>query len=143
MTKQLQLKIITPERIVLDELVQQVTLPTVEGEITILPDHVPLISQLASGDVVAMVGGEYVPMAVSGGFIEISNNIVSILADFAEQVTEISETVLENARTRAEELMKKKHDAQDVDFETFEGELERSLTRVKIADKWRNRKYRR
>lgn len=141
-TKQLQLKIITPERIVLDEAVDLVTLPTTEGEITILPDHIPLISTLASGDVVAKVNGEIVPMAVSGGFIEVSDNVVKILADFAEHVSEITDDAVEKARARADEIKKMKDNNEVVDFEHFESELERSLTRVKIADKWRNKKYR-
>jgi len=141
-TKQLQLKIITPERIVLDEMVDLVTLPTGEGEITVLPDHIPLISTLASGDVVAKVNGELVPMAVSGGFIEVSGNVVKVLADFAEHVADISDEVLAKAKARAEELKKLKDGNEVVDFEAFEGELERSLTRVKMADKWKNKKYR-
>lgn len=141
-TKQLQLKIITPERIVLDEAVDSVSLPTTEGEITILPDHIALISTLASGDIVARVNGEDVPMAVSGGFIEVSNNQVKILADFAEHVSDLSDDTVAKARARAEELKHMKDDASVVDFEHYEAELERSLTRVKIADKWKNRKYR-
>ena len=72
-SKKLKLKIVTPERLVLEEEVDQVTLPTTEGEITILPDHIPIIATLASGDVVAKSNDEYVPMAVSGGFIEVKN----------------------------------------------------------------------
>jgi F-type H+-transporting ATPase subunit epsilon len=140
--KQLQLKIITPEKIVLDEAVDSVSLPTTEGEITILPDHIALISTLASGDIVARVNGEDVPMAVSGGFIEVSNNQVKILADFAEHVSDLSDDTVAKARARAEELKHMKDDASVVDFEHYEAELERSLTRVKIADKWKNRKYR-
>ena len=140
--KQLQLKIITHEKIVLDEAVDSVSLPTTEGEITILPDHIALISTLASGDIVARVNGEDVPMAVSGGFIEVSNNQVKILADFAEHVSDLSDEAVIKARARAEELKHMKDDASVVDFEHYEAELERSLTRVKIADKWKNRKYR-
>ncbi len=140
--KQLQLKIITPERIVLDEAVDLVTLPTTEGEITILPDHIPLISTLASGDVVAKTGDEYIPMAVSGGFIEVSGNVVKVLADFAEHVSEITDDAVSKAKARADEIMKMKHNTEDVNFEHYEAELERSLTRVKIADKWKNKKYR-
>lgn len=141
-SKQLQLKIITPERIVFNEAVDLVTLPTTEGEITILPDHIPLISTLASGDVVAKVEGEYVPMAVSGGFIEIHDNEVSVLADFAEHVSELSDEAIEKAKARAVELKKMKDDASVVDFEHFEAELERSLVRGRVGDKWKNRKYR-
>ena len=147
MSKQLKLKIVTPERLVLEEMVDQVSLPTTEGEITILPDHIPLISGLASGDVVAVANGEHVPMAVVGGFVEIKqgeNKIteVAILADFAEHVSELSDEKIEKAKARAEELRKQMENKEHVDFEHFESELERSLTRVKIADKWRTRKYR-
>lgn len=140
--KKLQLKIITPERVILDEAVDQVVLPTSEGEITVLPGHIALISALASGDVVARVNGEDVPMAVAGGFIEVANNTVKILADFAEHVSDLSEDAVGKARARAEELKRMKDNNEVVDFEHYEAELERSLTRVKIADKWKNRKYR-
>ena len=147
MSKQLKLKIITPERLVLEEMVDQVTLPTTEGEITVLPEHIPLISGLASGDVVAVTSGEHVPMAVVGGFVEVKKNVegmteVAVLADFAEHIAELSDEKIEKAKTRAEELKKQMLDKDHVDFEHFEAELERSLTRVKIADKWRTKKYR-
>lgn len=146
MIKQLKLKIVTPERLVLEEMVDQVSIPTVMGEITVLPEHIPLIVGLASGDVVALSKGEYIPMAVSGGFIEIKkeeeNTVVAVLADFAEHVSELSDEAIEKAKTRAEELKRQAFNKEVVDFEHFEAELERSLNRVKIADKWRTKKYR-
>jgi F-type H+-transporting ATPase subunit epsilon len=147
MSKKLKLKIVTPERLVLEEMVDQVSLPTTEGEITILPEHIPLIAGLASGDVVAVVNSEHVPMAVVGGFVEIKNNEkgeteVAVLADFAEHVSQISDEAIEKAKARAEELKKLMENKEHVDFEHFAVELERSLNRVKIADKWRTRKYR-
>ena len=159
MSKQLRLKIVTPERLVLEEMVDQVTLPTTEGEITILPDHIPLIAGLSSGNVVAITNGEHVPMAVVGGFVKVvpearlleslrslasgkPQTEVVVLADFAEHVSELLDEKISQAKVRAEELRKKMLDKDHVDFEHFEAELERSLTRVKIADKWRTRKYR-
>lgn len=146
-TKQLKFKIVTPERLVIEEMVDQVSLPTTEGEITVLPDHVPLISELSSGDIVAVQDGEHIPFAVAGGFVEIKqgdNMIteVAALADFAEHVSELSDEKIEEAKARSLELKKKMEDKELVDFEHFEAELERSLTRVKIADKWRTKKYR-
>ena len=145
--KKLKLKIVTPERLILEEMVDQVTLPSSEGEITILPDHIPIVTGLAPGDVVAVVNGEHVPMAVAGGFVEIKKNTegiteVAVLADFAEHVSEISEEKIAQAKARAEELRKQMENKEVVDFEHFATELERSLTRVKIADKWRTKKYR-
>jgi len=150
MSKQLKLKIVTPERLVLEEMVDQVSLPTTLGEITVLPDHIPLISELASGDVVAYANGEYIPMAVVGGFVEVKpfdsaqgkQTEVAVLADFAEHISELSDVAIEKAKARAEELKNLMENKEQVDFEHFEAELERSLTRVKIADKWRTRKYR-
>lgn len=146
MNKQLKLKIVTPEKLILEELVDQVTFPTTEGELTVLPEHVSMIAGLASGDVVALINGESVPMAVSGGFIEVKNvnnmTEVAILADFAEHVADITEDAIKQAEVKAEELKKMADNKEVVDFEHFASELERSLTRVKIADKWRTRKYR-
>lgn len=147
MSKLLQIKIVTPEKLILEDLVESVTLPTKEGEITILANHIPLIAPLASGDIVSQINGEYIPIAVVGGFVEVKSNEagqteVAILADFAEHVSLLSEEVIEKAKTKSEELRKLALNNEVVDFEHFESELERSLTRVKIADKWKNRKYR-
>ena len=147
MAKQLKLKIVTPERLILVEMVDEVTLPTTEGEITVLPSHIPLIVGLASGDVVAHINGEVAPMAVVGGFVEVKTNEqgiteVAVLADFAEHVSELTDEKIAQAKARAEELRKQMENKEHVDFEHFATELERSLTRVKIADKWRTRKYR-
>ena len=147
MAKQLKLKIVTPERLILEEMVDQVSIPTTEGEITVLPDHIPLVVGLKSGDVVAVKAGEQIPMAVVGGFLEVkkneqNNTEVAVLADFAEHVYEISDQKIEEAKKKSEELKKQMENKDSVDFEHFEAELERSLTRVKIADKWRTRKYR-
>jgi len=147
MSKQLQLKIVTPEKLILEEMVDSVTIPTTEGELTILPNHVPLVGGLASGDIVARQDEEDIPMALVGGFVEIKNNKdgiteVAILADFAEHIGSISDEEIEKAKAKAEELKKLAENKEIVDYEHFATELERSLTRVKIADKWKNKKYR-
>lgn len=146
MSKKLQLKIVTPEKLILEESVDSVTIPTTEGEITILPDHVPLIASIKSGDIVAVSNGEHIPMEVVGGFVETrkENGLteVTILADFAEHVSLISDSEIEKAKAQAEKLRKQAENNEIVDFEHFETELERSLNRIKIADKWRTKKYR-
>ncbi|MBY0376651.1 ATP synthase F1 subunit epsilon [Patescibacteria group bacterium] len=147
MAKQLKLKIVTPERLVLEEMVDQVSLPTTEGEITVLPEHIPIVIGLKSGDVVGCVNTECIPLAVVGGFVEVKKNEqgvteVAVLADFAEHVSELTDTKISEAKANAENIQKKMENKDHVDFEHFEAELERSLTRVKIADKWRTRKYR-
>lgn len=146
MLKQLQLKIVTPEKLILEELVDGVTIPTTEGEITILPDHIPLVATIASGDIVAIKDGEHIPMEVVGGFVETKKEgditEVTILADFAEHIGNITDKEIVKAKEKALELKKQAENNEVVDFEHFESELERSLNRIKIADKWRTRKYR-
>jgi F-type H+-transporting ATPase subunit epsilon len=142
MSKKLHLKIVTPERVILEEDVDQVTLPTMDGEITILPDHIALISALRAGDIVALSNGEHIPVAVVGGFIELKDNVLAVLADFAEHVSEITDDAITKAKAKAAELQAAKDRGEVVDFEHFESELERSLNRVKIADKWKTKKYR-
>lgn len=145
--QQLKLKIITPEKLILEEMVDQVSLPSTLGEITILPEHVPLITSLSSGDIVAVVNGEYIPMAVVGGFVEIKQDenkvtTVAVLADFAEHLSELSDEKIEKAKAKTEELKKQMENKEVVDYEHFATELERSITRVRVADKWRTKKYR-
>jgi F-type H+-transporting ATPase subunit epsilon len=147
MAKQLLLKVVTPERLILEELVDQVSLPTTEGEITVLPDHIPLVSGLASGDVVGVSGGEHIPFAVVGGFVEVKQNDdkrteVAVLADFAEPIAELTDQKIEEAKAESEKLKERMKNKDVVTFEHFATQLERSLTRVKIADKWKRRKYR-
>lgn len=138
--KTIQLKIATPEKLIYEAVVDHVSLPTVDGEITILPGHVPLISRISSGEITAGEKNEKVPFVIVGGFAEINGESVIVLADFAEDVRDITDEHIEIARNRAEELKRMKED-EDVNFEHFESELERSLTKVKIADKYRTRKY--
>ena len=141
-TNHLKIRIITPEKTVLEDTVDQVSLPTLDGEITILPNHIPLVTALAAGEILAKKNGEPIPMLVVGGFVEIRDNEVAILADFAEHVNDITAAVEAKARARADELRSLQKKVSNVDFETYATELERSLTQVRIADKWRGKKYR-
>jgi F-type H+-transporting ATPase subunit epsilon len=99
----LKLEIVTPERKVLSESVEWVTIPTVTGEISILPNHAPLISSLSPG-VLSYSHSNFVgKLAVAGGFVEVNENKVSVLADVAEHDYEID---YEKARSEKEELEK-------------------------------------
>jgi len=142
MTKTLKLKIVTPEGPVMNAEVEQVSLPTMQGEITILPNHIPLIAQISSGEIVSIIEGELVPIALVGGVVHVTADQVTVLADFAEHVSSLTDEEVEKAKARAAEIMKEKDKISKEDFEHFAAELERSLTRVKIAGKWRGKKYR-
>jgi len=145
-TKQFKFKIVTPEKLILEDNVDRVILPTTEGEITVMNGHIPLIAKLAHGDVVAVSFGEYIPMAVVGGFVEVKKEngetMVVVLADFAEHVSTLTDDVILRAKEKSKELQLLADKNEIVDFEHFETELLRSLNTIKIAEKWKTRKYR-
>lgn len=132
-------EITTPERTVYKEEVDQVTVPTATGEITILPNHVPLVSQIAAGELVVKRGDAVTHMAVSGGFLEVrKGNEVIVLADSAEKAEEIDIKRAEEARERARQLMNgKRRDAES--FAEATAVLEKSMARLKVAKRARHR----
>ncbi len=133
--KKIKFKIVTPEKTVYEDTVDQVTLPTQDGEITVLPNHIPLISVLTSGELVAKKGGEEIAMAVSGGMIEVQKNEITILADTAERAEEIDIKRAEEAKQRAEKLKDEKIRSDETDYATAAAILEKNLARIKVARK--------
>ncbi len=133
--KLIKFQIVTPERIVLEEEILQITVPTKQGEITVLPDHIPLVASLMPGVIeVKTKDGQAEVMSVSGGFVEVSKNKVTILADSAERGAEIDLEQAEQARARAEELKEK---ADRTQFTEISAQLERELARTKAAKRWK------
>ncbi len=135
----LKFKIVTPEKSIYENEIFQVTIPTVDGEITILPNHIPLISVLKAGELKFKdKNGEH-QMAVSGGFLEVrGKNEVVILADHAERAGDIDEQKAEEAKKRAEEQMKKIKNVQDVDFAKLQAVMDREINRLRVAKKYKN-----
>lgn len=135
----LKFEITTPERTVYREEVDQVTVPTSAGEITILPNHIPLVSQITSGELAVKRGDSVTHMAVSGGFIEVrKNNEVVVLADSAEKAEEIDINRAEEARERARQLMNGKRRDEET-FAEATAVLEKSMARLKVAKRARHR----
>src|SRR5215203_2004949 len=99
----IKLEIVTPEKKVFDETVDSVTVPTATGEVGILPNHAPLISSLKSGILSYTNRGASEKLVVSGGFVEVSSNTVSVLTDVAERADEID---VEAARAERDEAQK-------------------------------------
>ncbi|MDP3900018.1 MAG: ATP synthase F1 subunit epsilon [bacterium] len=134
----LHFEIVTPERVVLKQEVLQLTVPTKQGEITVLPHHIPLIASLQAGVIeIVMPNKQIETMAVSGGFIEVLPTKVVILADTAERAADIDEARAEEARTRAQETMleKKEH----VDFTAIQAKIAKEMARVKAVRRHRGR----
>ncbi len=135
MAEKIKFKIVTPEKTVFEEEIDQVTLPTQEGEITVLPNHIPLISVLSPGELVIKKDNEEIDMAVSGGMIEVRNNEIVILADTAERAEEIDLKRAEEARERAEKLKDEKIRMDETEFATAAAIFEKNLARIKVARK--------
>jgi len=139
--KLINLKITTPERVVLEERVSQLSVMTGAGEITILPDHIPLITVLSPGIARAIKeDGQEITMAISGGFLELSNNYLTILADTAERAEEIDLERAEQARRKAEELKQEaRRNMDEEQFAVVASQLEKNLARIRAAKRFRMR----
>jgi len=139
--KFIQFEIVTPERVILKEEILQITLPTKMGEITVLPNHIPLVASLMAGVVqVKKKDGTDEVISISGGFLEVQKNKVVILADIAERAEEIDLARAEAGRSRAEELKKQTRSGEKVNFAEINASLERELARTKAVKRWRKLK---
>ena len=136
--KLIKFEIVTPERVVLKEEITQITVPTKMGEITVLPNHIPLVSSLLPGVVhVKKRNGEDEIISVSGGFLEVLKDKVVILADTAERAVELDLTQTEEAYRRAAEMKEKARRGENVDFVEVNAAIERELARTKAVKRWR------
>lgn len=138
----LTVEIVTAERVVRTEQgVDVLVAPGSEGQLAILPHHAALMTTLDYGELVFRRGHDESTFAVTGGFMEVRNNRVTILADKAEAAEEIDITRAEAARARAEERIRLYRDQADrnVDMARAQASLERSLLRLKVAGRRRQR----
>jgi F-type H+-transporting ATPase subunit epsilon len=136
----LHFELVTPERTVFKKAIDQVTLPTSMGEITILANHLPLVASLVPGVARLKTGSEEEEVAVSGGFIEVGKDSVRVLADTAERGEELDLSVIEEAKKRAEQVMKETVKSDDVSFAAAAAALERELARFRVARKHAGRR---
>ena len=130
MANTLKLEIVTPEGKIYSEDVEMVTLPGVEGEMGIYPQHVPLMTQIEAGEVIVRKGGQDSFVAVSEGFVEITGDHVSILADMATLAENIEAGKAEEARQRAQQRLAERMDSEEV--AAVEASLAYSLAQLKV-----------
>ena len=126
----LKLEIVTPEGRTYSEDVDMVTLPGVEGEMGILPQHVPLMTQIKAGEVAVRKSGHDYFLAVGEGFVEITGDKVAIMTDMAIRAEQIDETKAEEARKRAEARLAEKLD--DEEAALVSAALMHSLAQLKV-----------
>lgn len=134
----IKFEIATPERVVLKEEIVQLTVPTRQGEITILPNHIPLVSILEPGvvELVKPDNSRY-DLAVSGGFLEVMTGKIVILADTAERAEEIDLDRAEIARQEAKESMKNLRREDQERFTNFSAKIAKELARTKAVKRWK------
>ena len=130
----LQLHIVTQERELVRAESTSITVMTTEGEITVLPGHIPLFAKLASGELIYRSGDAEESYAVTGGFLDVSpEGEVTVLADHAIRADDINEAMAEEARRNAEEALKNKESKRD--FMLAEASLRQALNELTIATK--------
>ncbi len=134
----LNLEIVTPEKKVLDETVESVTVPSSSGDVGIMTNHAPMISALRSGILTYSRDGKSDRMLISGGFVEISNNKVSILADVADAVEDIDADTAKQLLDAASKSVAGWQGTAE-EYETVKDNLDRAQARAQLASQNRER----
>ena len=132
MADRLTLEITTPTRLVVTEQVDEVVAPGIEGYFGVLPGHAPFLTTLGVGIVTYRIGRDEHQLAVSGGFAEVRNDKVIILADSAERPEEIDRARAERAKERAERRLSGRTQ-EEIDYMRCQASLTRALTRLQVA----------
>ena len=127
---QLHLKIVTPEKEIFSDQVDMVTLPSAEGELGILPHHTNLMAKLIPGELRIKIGGKLEVMAVGGGFLQVTDNTLTVMTDLALEEKEIDEKAVEEAKKRAESALSEKLSSEEY-AETL-AILEKSLAQLRV-----------
>ena len=131
------LEIVTPDRALVREEVDEIQLPGSEGYLGVLPGHTPLLTTLKVGELWYRAGAEKHYLATAGGFAEILPDRVTVLAQIAERAQDIDTTRAEAAKRRAEERLSKA--APGIDFERARIAMMKSLIRLQVASRARTR----
>lgn len=129
----MNLSVVSPEGIIYQDTVDEISLPTPKGEITILPHHISLFTKMTDGIVNIKKGSKENIIATVGGFVEVDNGNVTILSDHLVKAENIQAAKAQDAKKRAEDTMKKKE--SEIDFIMAEKELQRAIMELQVADK--------
>lgn len=132
------LKLISPEGVKYETDAAEATLPTPEGQVTILPNHMPLISLLSAGEIILKIDGKEHALVTEGGIVEVANNTVKVLADTAEDVDSLDQLKIEEAKKHAEELVAKAK--TEIEYADAVATLEKQLAKINVLK--RRKKYR-
>ena len=134
MAEKIRLELVTPYKRVLSEEVDEVTAPGAIGEFGVLPDHTSLLTTLKVGELAYKQDGQTFYVAVNWGYVEVEDNVMTVLVETAEPADEIDMERAKAALQRAEEALQKLT-TDDKNFKIMEAALERALIRVQVAGK--------
>jgi len=135
MAETLKLEVVTPEAIVYSEDVDMVTLPAFDGQIGVLPHHVPLLTQVVPGEMIVRKGTRETFVAVGEGLVEITGNSVSIVTDMAVAAENVDEARAEEARQRAAARLRDK--ISDEELASVNASLARTLAQLRVKRRGR------
>ena len=136
---QLKIKIVTPEKVILQDVCDEASIPTTSGIIGVLPRHAPLVSVLKPGEIKLKKEGNFVLLSVSSGFVEVRpNSSLVILAETAERAEHIDLARAEAARQRAEAMLKEKEKMTDQEYAMVAAAIEKEMARIRVGKKYRN-----
>ncbi len=133
MADSISLRVVTPVRLVLEEQVDELTAPGPLGQLGILPDHAALMTTLDVGQLSYRKSGANSVITLTGGYAEVLDNVVTVLADAAEFPNEIDTARAENARARAERTLGDRDNADEEALVAAEAALKRALLRLETA----------
>lgn len=133
----LLLEIITPEKVIYKDEVQEVVVPTVNGEIAILPNHVNLLTQVNPGELIIRKGSDQQYLAITGGFLEVCDNKISIIAEYAVKAQDIEVARAMEAKKRAEKVMSEK--STDNELKIAQAEMIKAILELRVATKHKRR----
>ena len=134
MADKIRLRVVTPSRLVLDEEVDEVTAPGELGEFGVLPNHIAFLSTLVPGELSYKQGGNKVLLAISGGYAEVLDNVMTVLAPSAEFAWEIDTAQAQRAKERAEKTLAELN-REEKDWETVEAAMQLAQVRIQVASR--------
>ena len=134
MADKIRLRVVTPTRLVLDEEVDEVTAPGELGEFGVLPNHIAFLSTLVPGVLTYKQGAKTQSLAVSGGYAEVLDNVMTVLATAAEFSDEIDVARAQRTKEQSEKILAELN-YEDKEFKVAEAALHRALVRLQVASK--------
>ncbi len=137
----MHLEIITPEKVMFTDEVDEFLLQTPKGQLAILPHHVNLMTEVLPGELIIKMKGKQQSLGATGGFLQITDGKCVILSDYAVRVEEIEVEKALAAQKKAEEIIKKKEDGvSERDYALAQADMRRAIMELEIGNKYRHRR---